>query len=118
MKQLSGSAKRHLIKLAHDLKPILHVGKNGVSSNLIAAIDKTLMNHELIKVKFLDHKSERKELSMAIAEKTGSELLRVIGNTAIFYKESRDSSKRQKLVKEKRLPKPRNTWKPRRTPRG
>ena len=103
MKHLSGSEKRHLKKLAHKLKPLIHVGKNGVTSNLIATIDKALMDHELIKVKFLEYKSERRELSRAIAEKTGSELLQVIGNTVIFYRESSDPAMRQKLLKRKTL---------------
>ena len=103
MKHLSGSEKRHLKKLAHKLKPLIHVGKNGVTGNLIATIDKALMDHELIKVKFLEYKSERRELSRVIAEKTGSELLQVVGNTVIFYRESSDSARRQKLLKKMTL---------------
>lgn len=116
MKQLTGFQNRHLKKLASTLKPIIQIGKNGVSDNLVTTIDKALMNHELIKVKFLEYKSERRELSTAIASKTDSQLLQVIGNTAVFYRESSDASKRQKLLKKKTLPPPRK--KIRRTPRG
>lgn len=116
MKHLSGSEKRHLNELAQKLKPLIHVGKNGVTGNLIATIDKALMDHELIKVKFLEYKSERRVLSRAIAEKTGSELLQVVGNTVTFYRESSDPAMRQKLLKKKTLPPPRRRIQ--RSPRG
>jgi RNA-binding protein len=116
MKQLTGPQNRHLKILASTMKPIIQIGKNGVSDNLITTIDKALTDHELIKVKFLEYKSERRELAKAIAERTSSELLQVIGNTAVFYRESSDTSKRQKLLRKKTLPPPRK--KIRRTSRG
>ena len=95
MKYLTGSEKKHLIKLAHKLKPLIYIGKNGVTASLIATIDKALMDHELIKVKLLEFKSEKREFSRAIAKKTQSELLQVVGNTFLLYKESSNAKKRK-----------------------
>jgi RNA-binding protein len=116
MKYLTGLEKKHLIKLAHKLKPLIYVGKSGVTNSQITTIDKALMDHELIKVKFLGHKSEKKELSRAIADKTKSELLLVVGNTILLYKESSNAAKRQRLLKKKNLPPPRKRIQ--RSPRG
>jgi RNA-binding protein len=116
MKELSGSDKRRLKKLAHAMKPLIQVGKNGLSPNLFNTIDKALNDHELVKIRFLENKSRRREFSGEIAEKTSSELLQVIGNTALFYRESQVPSKRQKLLRKKSLPPPKKRL--RRTPRG
>lgn len=99
MLQLEGSQRRYLKRLAHSLKPMVHVGKNGVSDNLILSVDKALNDHELIKIKFLDYKTERRELSKSIAEKTGCELVDIIGNVALLYRQSPDKDKRKIRLK-------------------
>jgi RNA-binding protein len=104
MAKFKGYKKKHLLRLAHNLKPSVHVGKKGVTENLIVNINNTLSTHELVKIKFLNHKAEKKELSNTIAERTQSELLEAIGNIAILYKKSVDPKKRQNLLKRKALP--------------
>ena len=51
---LSGSTKKYLRGLAHHLKPIIMVGKNGVTDDLINAVNEALTGSELIKIKFLE----------------------------------------------------------------
>ena len=63
------------------------VGRNGVSEQLIASVDAALKDHELIKVKFLDFKEEKREISGEIAAVTKSEVVGIIGNIAIFYRQ-------------------------------
>ncbi|UCH56607.1 MAG: YhbY family RNA-binding protein, partial [Candidatus Bathyarchaeota archaeon] len=89
-------------KMAHSLKPLLQIGKNGVTPGLIAAVDKTLADHELIKVKFLDYKNAKKELSTLLAEKTGSHLVDLIGNTAILYRPSTKPKKKKPTNRRRR----------------
>lgn len=96
MKQLEGSDKRQLKGLAHSLKPLVQVGRNGVTGNLIRTIGKALDDHELIKVKFLEYKTERSELSRVIAEKTSSDL---IGNVIILYRQNPDPAMRKIRLK-------------------
>ena len=95
---LEGSKKTSLKKRSHKIKPLIQVGKRGVTDNLISAVDKALFDHELIKIKFLNYKNEKKKLSNLIANKTKSELLDVIGNTAIFFRKSLKKT-RKKFVK-------------------
>lgn len=88
MEQLKGSARKYLRSEAHHLKPVVMVGRNGVSEQLIASVDAALKDHELIKVKFLDFKEEKKEISQEIASTTKSEVVGIIGNIAIFYRQN------------------------------
>jgi RNA-binding protein len=87
MEKLKGSAKKYLRSLAHHLKPVVMVGRNGVSEQLMASVDAALNDHELIKVKFLDFKEEKKEISLEIAQTTKSDVAGIIGNIAIFYRQ-------------------------------
>jgi RNA-binding protein len=95
LEQLTGPQRRQLKGLAHDLRPLIQIGKAGATEGLVEALDKALSDHELVKVRFLEHKTERKEISRAIAEKTRSQLVGLIGNVAIFYRENKDPSKRK-----------------------
>jgi RNA-binding protein len=80
---------------AHGLKPLIQVGKAGVTDGLIGALDAALSDHELVKVRFTGHKDERAELSAAMVERTRSHLVGIIGNTAVLYRESHDPAKRR-----------------------
>ncbi|MEN6490244.1 MAG: ribosome assembly RNA-binding protein YhbY [Syntrophaceae bacterium] len=86
MEKLNSSDRKNLRSQAHHLKPVVMVGRNGVSEQLIASVDAALKDHELIKVKFLDFKEEKKEISEEIATITKSEVAGIIGNIAIFYR--------------------------------
>jgi RNA-binding protein len=93
--QLSGTQRKYLRGLAHKLRPVIQVGKNGISTELIKAVDEALNTHELIKVKFVDFKEDRKQFSQEIAERTSSEAAGLIGNVAIFYRQQPDKEKRK-----------------------
>jgi RNA-binding protein len=95
MKQLTGKERRRLRGLAHSLKPLVHVGKSGVTEGVIDDADRALRDHELVKIRFLDYKEQRKELSETIAGETRSVIVEIIGNTLILYRESSDSKKRK-----------------------
>ena len=93
--KLKGSEKKYLRGLAHGLKPLVQVGKKGVTDELIGSVDHALDDHELIKVRFLDFKEEKITLSEKIAEKTGSELVGLIGNIAVLFRRHPDPAKRK-----------------------
>jgi len=59
-----------------------------------ASVDKSLEDHELIKVKFIQSKEEKDDLARAAADKTGSVLVRIIGNVAIYYRHQSDPERR------------------------
>lgn len=90
MKELSALEIKSLKSRAHHLKPVVMVGQKGITDSLIDAMEKALDDHELIKIKFIDYKEEKKELAPLLAEKTASSLVALIGNVAIFYREKEE----------------------------
>ncbi|HOT44495.1 MAG TPA: ribosome assembly RNA-binding protein YhbY [Spirochaetota bacterium] len=95
MKLLSGSQKRSLKSQAHHLKPVVLVGRNGITDSLIEAVGKALDDHELIKIKFLEFKDEKKDLIEDIVSRTASSLVALIGNMAILFRQNKDVKKRR-----------------------
>ncbi len=83
----SSSAKfAELKSRSQMLEPILRVGKAGVSDAFVSQVKDAFAHHDLIKIKFEGHKDEKKILAPFIAEKTGSQLILRVGNTATYYR--------------------------------
>jgi RNA-binding protein len=95
MVELSGKQKRTLKSLAHHLKPVVYIGKNGITPGLMQAIEQALDDHELIKIKFIDFKDEKRDFLERIAAETGAQPLNLIGNIAIVFRQCSDESKRK-----------------------
>ena len=87
MKKLSSRQRNILRKEAHTLKPVVMIGKNGVTPELIAAVDAALTDHELIKIKYQDFKEDRRALTGALSDSVKANVISVIGNIAILYRE-------------------------------
>ncbi|MCX7655756.1 MAG: YhbY family RNA-binding protein [Treponemataceae bacterium] len=85
---LSSKQRSYLSALASVQKAIVYVGKEGVSESLQRAFEQALEDHELVKVRFITFKEERKHLAGQLAQQSKAELVRLIGNTAIFYRPS------------------------------
>lgn len=90
-KKLSGKQKRYLRGLGHHLKPLVILGRDGLSKNVIIAINAVLVAHELVKIKvgngcLLD----RHEAAEDIAEKTGSEIIQILGKTLLLFRPNPD----------------------------
>ena len=95
MKEPGSKERYYLSRISNSLKPSIRVGKFGLTAGVISAIDELLESRELIKIKFIDFKDEKGEIARNIAEKTGSFLVRIIGNIAILYRESKNPEKRE-----------------------
>ncbi len=95
MDKLKSSQRKYLRAQAHHLKPIVIIGAKGVTQQLIGSVDLALKDHELIKVKFGEFKESKKEISDEIAQATKSEVVGLIGNIAILYRQNPDPEKRK-----------------------
>ena len=95
VKQLSNTQKQYLRRLAHDLRPVVQIGKNGLTDQIHTTIDHELNAHELIKIKFMDFKEEKRELTEELVEASNGTLIGLIGNIAILYREQSDPDKRR-----------------------
>jgi RNA-binding protein len=94
MERLKGSIRKYLRGLAHHLKPMVYVGHKGLTDNFFEAVNQALDEHELIKIKFNSFKHEKKELAKEIEQQTRSEMVGLIGNIAILYRQHHDAEKR------------------------
>ncbi|MEI6873765.1 MAG: YhbY family RNA-binding protein [Spirochaetota bacterium] len=92
---LTSKQRSHLASLAQDLPDLIQLGKAGKTPALVAQLDRLLDSHELVKLRFSGLKEERKELSRLLAAETRSELVRLIGNTAVFWRRQADPEKRK-----------------------
>jgi len=95
MKALTSQQRRYLRSQAHHLEAIVYVGKQGVTDALVQSVLEAIGAHELIKVRFVDRKDEKKELTAELATRTSSLIAGIIGNVAILYKEHSDPEKRR-----------------------
>ncbi len=92
---LTSKNRAKLASLATKLEPIVRLGKAGAAEGLSGALDRALNDHELVKLRFVDFKGARSELARQLAEANKAELVRVIGNVAVFYRQQPDPEKRQ-----------------------
>jgi RNA-binding protein len=93
-KNLTGKQLRHLRALAHELKPIVQLGKNGYTEAVQAQLDRALLDHELIKVKLGgESPTEMDDLTNTVTVSLKAHLAQVIGNVAVFYRRHPDKPK-------------------------
>ena len=95
---MTSSQRKILSSAASNLNPLVIVGQGGLTDGVVQKIAKVIDDHELIKVKFNEFKEEKKDLTAELCAKTSAELVRIIGNVAILYKESTNPDKRKHLI--------------------
>jgi RNA-binding protein len=87
MASLTGKQSRHLRALAHELEPVVLVGKEGATEGVVAATDQALTDHELVKVRLPDvPREERAVIATQLAADTKSALAGTVGRVAILYR--------------------------------
>lgn len=92
---LKGKQKAYLKKLIHAATPAVMIGGKGVSEQVIKTIDEELELKELIKIKFIDFKEEKKVLFPQIAEQVNAVAIDIIGNIGILYRQNADPQKQK-----------------------
>lgn len=95
MIELNSRQRRFLSSRASRLKPVVLLGKEGPSPQLIGALNEALDDHELVKLKFIDHKDEKREIARSLSEESGAVLVRLIGNVAVYYRPAEKPEERR-----------------------
>ncbi len=90
--KLSNPEIRKLKATAQRLEATFKVGKAGLSPQFLQGLNEGFKHHELIKVKFDEHKEEKKELAPVLAEKTSSHLIMQVGNVVVLYRKKADAA--------------------------
>ena len=86
LEPLSNSQIRKFKAAAQHLEPMLKVGKAGLSDGFVRSVDAALAQHELVKIKFVEFKAEKKELAPQLAEKTSSHTIMRVGNVLVLHR--------------------------------
>ncbi len=88
--------KKFLKSMAHDLSPLVLIGKEGLSEKLYESIEVSLKAHELIKCSILKTCPHSvNEVAIECARHTKSDVIQIIGRVVVLYKQS--SEKKIKL---------------------
>lgn len=86
---LTGKQKRFLRAKAHHIQPTFQVGKSGVTDNMVEQLNDLLEKRELIKISVLQNCLEDKaDIASQLVDQLQAQLVQVIGNTIVLYKES------------------------------
>ncbi|MEC5422187.1 ribosome assembly RNA-binding protein YhbY [Virgibacillus sp. C22-A2] len=93
---LTGKQKSFLRSEAHHLKPIFQVGKDGVNDNMLEQINEALEKRELIKISILQNcMDDKNTVADHLRRGTKGEIVQIIGNIIVLYKESVESKQIQ-----------------------
>lgn len=87
---LNNKQRSYLSGLASKERAILQIGKDGLTPEIVNAADEALAARELIKVSFLKNcMEEPAEAARTLAERSRSEVVRVIGRKAVLYRRAK-----------------------------
>jgi RNA-binding protein len=86
--ELTARQRSTLRSLAHPLKPMLHVGKEGVTDSFLETLETAFNTRELLKLKVLDSAPEEaRESAASIAGRLDDvHVVQVIGRTVVLYR--------------------------------
>ena len=90
---LTSKQRAHLRGLAHALKPILHIGKEGITESAVAALREALNTRELIKLRVLEAapESARDTASTLAGRISEAQIVQVMGRNAVLYRPDPDT---------------------------
>lgn len=86
LEPLNNTQIRKFKAAAQHLEPMLKIGKAGLSDGFIQTVNDALAQHELVKIKFVELKEQKKELAPQLAEKTSSHLIMRVGNVMVLHR--------------------------------
>jgi len=84
---LSGKERAALRSEAHHLTPLVHVGHQGITPNVVQALDDALRTKELVKVQLARTvEVSAKDAAQELAGATQAEVVQTIGKTTTLYR--------------------------------
>lgn len=86
---MTGKEKAGLRSQAHALEPVIHIGKEGVTANVIRQAEEALDARELIKCTVQQNSPlSAQEASSVLCEAAGAEPISVTGRRFVIYRYS------------------------------
>ena len=84
--------KRRIKREFGDKKPVVYIGKNGISHEVLGEIDGQLERTEIVKARILKNalaENNAKNIAAKIAQQTESVLVEVRGHTFMLYRKKK-----------------------------
>ena len=96
---LTSKQRAYLRSLANTMDPIVQIGKEGITPNLVKQTWDALEARELIKCRVLENSMlTAREACQELSELTRSEQVQVIGTKFVLYRPSHKKDKKDKIV--------------------
>ncbi|MFK4901357.1 ribosome assembly RNA-binding protein YhbY [Lactococcus petauri] len=86
--ELTGKQKRYLRSLAVNIRPIVQIGKSGLSNEILTSIRHAADARELIKVNILQNSDETAKNVAAMIDEMGLNVVQIIGRNVVVFKVS------------------------------
>ncbi|NLN66176.1 MAG: ribosome assembly RNA-binding protein YhbY [Clostridiaceae bacterium] len=89
---LTGKQRSYLRSIANTVPTIFQVGKDGISNNMIKQVNDALEAREVVKGNVLKNSGiEAREACEELAETLNAEIVQIIGNRFVLYRESAEN---------------------------
>ncbi len=82
-------SKKRLANKAKMLLPMVRIGKDGLTDNIVSEIKRQLKEKKLVKIKLLqsaEGRDDKKKFADKVAERTGAELVQQVGFVVVLYR--------------------------------
>lgn len=97
---MTSKQRSYLKSLAMNTEPILQIGKSSLTPEFTASVAQALEAREMIKISVLQNcLDDPKEMAQMLSERTGSQVVQVIGRKIVLYKEGQKDRKKIILPK-------------------
>lgn len=91
---MTSKQRAYLKGLAMNIDPVLNIGKNSVTPEMITSVTEAIDKRELIKIGVLKNcLDDSKEIANVIAERSNSQVVQVIGKKIVLYKRNKKNPK-------------------------
>ena len=91
---MTSKQRAYLKSLASVMEPIFQIGKSSLTPEYTEAIREAFNTRELIKITVLKNcLDDPKEVAQVLADRTGSQVVQVIGRKIVLYKPDKDKPK-------------------------
>ena len=91
---MTSKQRAYLKSLASNLNPVFQIGKASLTPEVTEAVAECFNNNELIKVAVLKNcLDDPKAIAEAVADRTHSQVVQVIGRKIVLYKPDHENPK-------------------------
>lgn len=92
---MTSKQRAYLKSLAMKQEPIFQIGKASLTPEVTQAVAEALQARELIKISVLQNcMDDPREIAEALAERTRSQVVQVIGKKIVLYREGKEEKKK------------------------